>query len=758
MAFAHEGIAMTDFSNSQAHPSVIAALIDYVWALLGHRHRAMQVDGVAPRPDDPWPGIVVSPLVAEARLAERAAGGLSAESVALLDRAAAGLAVTRAAFDDAAADYPRAPLLRIKTVFRLDDAAWLAVCIAFAAEVDPDLALTLAWLQGSYEKRFPTPGLVADVIGDARLRLRARVAFEQDAPLVALRLIEFDQARPFDALVHRPFRLDGRLVRFAMGDAALPLPLRHYLTLVDPDAVLDDLIVSPEEQGDWDRFRAFAARPREAFVRGPVVILRGQQGAGRRRWLVELCRTVEVPLLVCDLAVLIKHHRDLAVGIGTALREAALQQSALIFVNWSELFDLTTLAVNGNADLSPEILRHARYGEVVTIFDQGLERHRGLVSIALEPNDTLVPELARGLEIFEVPSPSPVARRRHWDRALTPAMRASGIDPKELALRFSLTPGRIREAVATAVESARRVDSPEVTVEDIATAVRSQVQTRMGAIATLRRSTEVWDDLVAAPEVAIQLRELCHRYRYRDKVMDGWGLRRRFSSAFGLSALFEGSPGTGKTMSAGLVAAELGLDLYQIDLSQMVTKWIGETEKNLSKVFDEAERSGAMLLFDEADSLFSKRTSVSSSNDRYANLEVNYLLQRIERFTGVAVLTTNFADSLDSAFARRLSMRITFPTPGIPERTRLWETMLDQPGLPLGEFDCEALAEDFEFAGGLVRNAVLRAAFFAASRNIEINQALLVLSSRIEMKEKGLLIRGNPHVELIELLTKEGSR
>jgi hypothetical protein len=465
----------------------------------------------------------------------------------------------------------------------------------------------------------------------------------------------------------------------------------------------------------------------------------------------------ELPVLLCDMGELSRRRspKDVDITLAEVVREGRLHGAVLVLSDWEELVD-PVLRLGAPEDASPELLRARRHAELVALFDRLLAAHPLLVALALpEAGATphLLPEFQRGLELFEVPAPSPNARRRLWSRALTPAMKAAGIDPRSLALRFQLTPGRILDAVESAAEAVRRQGRDEVVDDDIGAAIRQQVQVRMGGIATLRRPTETWDDLVTSPEIEIQLRELCHRYRFRDKVMDGWGLRRRFASAFGLSALFEGPPGTGKTMSAGLVAAELGLDLYQVDLSQIVSKWIGETEKNLSKVFDEAERSGAMLLFDEADSLFSKRTSVSSANDRYANLEVNYLLQRIERFTGVAVLTTNFADSIDSAFARRLSMRITFASPGIPERERLWSSMLAEPGLPLGDFDALALAEDFDFAGGLIRNAVLRAAFFAASRNILITQELLVLSARIEMKEKGLLIRGNPHVELIELLT-----
>ncbi len=731
--------------------TVVDAVLAWAWALIGHRMRAMQLDGVAPRPDDPWPGILVSPLVAEVRLSGRPVPPPESDAETLLRDAAVAVTEARARLEAAARQDPTAPVLALREAFGLDDVAWVAVAIAMAAELDPDVGATLAWLQGSYEKRAPTPAFIADVVGAPELRARIRLHFQVGAPLLTHQLIELDAARPFEALIHRPFRLQHRVLRLVLGASGLPPELQPAMRLSDPHAASPELVITSAETTAWDRLRAIAARPLASLTRGPIIVLRGPHGVGRRRWFSEIARCAGLRVLVCDLAALSRIEPRAESAFALALRESLMQRAALFLTGWPELVDALPSA---GPETSPEVLRQRRHAELAETFGRALEGHPGLVGLSLDSPETPLPEFSRGLEVIDVPSPSVTARARLWELALTPSMKAAGLDPATLAPRYGLTAGRIRDAVVEAEEDVRRRGGREVDPDDLSAAIRRQVQSRMGGIATLRRSTERWGDLITAPEVEMQLRELCHRYRHREKVMDGWGLRRRFASAFGLSALFEGPPGTGKTMSAGLVAAELGLDLYQVDVSQVVSKWVGETEKNLSRVFDEAERSGAMLLFDEADSLFSKRTSVSSSNDRYANLEVNYLLQRIERFTGVAVLTTNFSESIDTAFARRLSMRVTFPSPGVAERTRLWVSMLDQPGLPRGDFDPEGLATDFDFAGGLVRNAVLRAAFFAASRGLVVDDDLLRASARIEMKEKGQLIRGNPHEELMHMLAE----
>jgi len=207
-----------------------------------------------------------------------------------------------------------------------------------------------------------------------------------------------------------------------------------------------------------------------------------------------------------------------------------------------------------------------------------------------------------------------------------------------------------------------------------------------------------------------------------------------------MPVLFSGPPGTGKTMAAGLIAAELGLDLYQIDLSRIVSKYIGETEKQLAQVFDAAEAGHAILLFDEADSLFAKRTEVKSSNDRYANLEVNYLLQRMESFSGITILTTNFDASIDDAFRRRLAFRIAFPLPDVDERARLWERIIPE-GVPLAyDVDFEALADRFEMSGGYIRNAALRAAYLAANDRTPITMRHLTHAASLEYAAMGKLI------------------
>jgi SpoVK/Ycf46/Vps4 family AAA+-type ATPase len=237
------------------------------------------------------------------------------------------------------------------------------------------------------------------------------------------------------------------------------------------------------------------------------------------------------------------------------------------------------------------------------------------------------------------------------------------------------------------------------------------------------------------------VQEFISRKLHSQKVYTDWGYGDRIGYGKGMIALFSGPPGTGKTMLAGLISKALDLDVYQVDLAQVVSKWVGETEKQLAKVFDAAERAHAVLLFDEADSLFAKRTEVKSSNDRYGNLAVNYLLQRLEQYTGVAVLTTNKDAALDEALQRRLSLHLYLDIPEVDERQRLWVSFMPKkaPVATTG-VDYRALAEEFELSGGYIKNAAVRAAFLAASSSGTIDMNILRRAAALELEDMGRVV------------------
>jgi SpoVK/Ycf46/Vps4 family AAA+-type ATPase len=333
-------------------------------------------------------------------------------------------------------------------------------------------------------------------------------------------------------------------------------------------------------------------------------------------------------------------------------------------------------------------------------------------------------------------------RLRLWKEALLRhAIPARETDLAELAGRFALSPGEIEEAAGLAAARNTLCADSETPTEGAALfrAARESSSQSLGRLAVKLEPVHDWSDLVLPAGTLRRTREAAAAIRNYSIVFEQWDFRRRITSGRGLKILFSGSSGTGKTMTAGIIARELGLDIYRIDLSGIVSKYIGETEKNLDRIFHAAESGNAILFFDEADALFGKRSEVKDAHDRYANIEISYLLQKIEEYPGVVILASNLSQNIDSAFARRMHYVIEFPMPDPALRERLWRGMFPARA-PLGEdVDFRFLAGQFPLTGGEIRNVSLEAAFLAAQDGRVIRmQHLVQAMARQVLKQGGL--------------------
>lgn len=338
----------------------------------------------------------------------------------------------------------------------------------------------------------------------------------------------------------------------------------------------------------------------------------------------------------------------------------------------------------------------------------------------------------RPVVVVEMPAPTTEQRAELWKRSL----EVSDGDADLLAERYPLAPGLIVRASEAAKA---RANGRKLGQEDVFAGIRAVLDDKLGTYAKRVQVTQTWDDLVLPQDQLDPITELMARVRGRRRVYEQWGFAAKVGKGLGVSALFSGPPGTGKTMVAALIAKELGLELYQVDMAKLVSKYIGETEKHLAAMFDAAEAGHAILLFDECDSLFGRRTEVRTSNDRYANLETNYLLQRLESFTGICLLTTNHETNLDPAFHRRLSLHVRFDLPDERERAKLWRAVLPAAAPIATDVDFAGLARRYEMSGGYIKNAALRAAFLAADEDAPIGAAHLERAARVEYEAMGKL-------------------
>jgi hypothetical protein len=332
----------------------------------------------------------------------------------------------------------------------------------------------------------------------------------------------------------------------------------------------------------------------------------------------------------------------------------------------------------------------------------------------------------------------PGERARLW-RAEVNGAGMAGLDAAAVTAPYRLTPDQVRRAARAArlqAEGAGR----SVGAGDLRAGARAQNAAGLERLARRIEPAVSFADLVLAADVLRQLRELTVRARHREVVLGEWRMGGAASRRRGLTALFAGSSGTGKTMAAEVLAFEMGLDLYVVDLASVVDKYVGETEKNLDRIFAEAESVNGVLLFDEADALFGKRSDVSDAHDRYANVEVAYLLQRMELFEGIAILATNLRSNLDEAFARRLDILIDFPDPEEEDRLRLWRRCLGTAAPREDGLDLEFLARAFRMSGGNIRNIVVAAAYAAAEDGAPISMGHLVRATQREYRKLGRMV------------------
>jgi SpoVK/Ycf46/Vps4 family AAA+-type ATPase len=355
----------------------------------------------------------------------------------------------------------------------------------------------------------------------------------------------------------------------------------------------------------------------------------------------------------------------------------------------------------------------------------------------------------------EFPLPDYPSRKAWWDASLNGNIVVSeGVETAELANKFRFSGGQIRDAVAKARNLALwQTEDGTVSMETLYAACRAQSNQKLSSLAQKIQPKYTWDDIILPNDRKTQLREMCHYLKYRPLVYGEWGFERKLSLGKGLNALFHGPSGTGKTMAAEIMASELEIDLYKIDLSQVVSKYIGETEKNLDKIFTEAETSNAILFFDEADALFGKRSEVKDAHDRYANIEIGYLLQKMEEYEGMTILATNLRKNMDEAFVRRLRFSVEFPFPDRDDRCRIWEITFPPEAPREADIDFDYLAKQFKITGGNIKNIVLCAAFLAAEDGGAIAMKHIIHAVKREFQKMGKLCMEEDFGKYYSLLT-----
>ncbi|MEU3559441.1 ATP-binding protein [Kitasatospora sp. NPDC006786] len=651
-----------------------------------------------PDPDDPYRGQYLGPEAVERILA-------------------ASAAVHRSAPDpgDGPAPPPGSRLGRLSAAFGLLPVDLDLLLVALAPDLDPRFEQLYGYLNDDLTRRRATIGLALDLCGLPGAGA-GRFRFSVRAPLIAGGLLEITE--PDRPLLSRTLRVPDRVTAHLLGDD-------------EPDGTLAGLA---RRAGPGRRSHRPLEQLRVLAADGGLVHLLDRGGHAGPLAVAALAADGPPPLVV-DAAALAARPPEATVRV--LAREARLG--------------------GGGVVLGPLDRFEPERPERAALLRELCAELAGVPLVVHGPQVWDPVWAARSPVVLTVPPPDARDRAGQWARALgaepgaseprgesgeEPGQEPGEELPEELAeavAAYRLDQEQLARAASVAARTAAAERRP-VRAEDLRTAVRAQNAAGLARLARRIEPAVGWSDLVLPAPTAGRLRELVLRARHRDQVLGQWRMRPGGGRGNGVIALFAGESGTGKTMSAEVVAAELGMELYVVDLSTVVDKYIGETEKNLERIFTEAAQVNGVLLFDEADALFGKRSEVKDSRDRHANVETAYLLQRMESFDGIAVLTSNLRANLDEAFTRRLDVIAEFPLPDVAQRRLLWDRCLG-PLVPRDDdLDLDFCARNFELTGGSIRACAVSAAYLAAGTGAPLGMAQLVSAVVGEYRKLGRLV------------------
>jgi len=704
-------VTLIPYADSQSHLLAGLAVLDLrvQWAITRARAGGLQ-------PDDDFRGLYISDAQADALLNQGIGGHIWANGnghgngrhpaapdfPTILDQACREWADrTQASLDAGLA----LRLQHLCAAFALSPAETDALLIALAPEIDPRYERLYAYLQDDVTRKRPSIDLTLNLLTTSfRDKLRQRRLFDDNGRLLSHRLLYRYTDNPNSAATHLAhfLRVAPGVVEFLLDGDTLDPQLA-------PAAALNQ---SPPTQPPQRVLPALLASLQSLVpsLQSPIFLFIGPPGTGKR----EAAHHLGGSLLALDFAALAAADLTPEEGLRLALRDGRLHQATLYLTGWEDL-------LGDDGRFPPTLFRLLlAYPHVVVLAGEQAWQADGERERPFFPVTFARPDYPR--------------RRELWQRHLP-----DGPSVEAVAAHFRFTPGQIAAAAAAAHDLAHWRGEP-LSEADLFAAARAQSNQKLAALAVKIRPRYTWDDIVLPPDTLAQLREMVNTVRQRPTVYGAWGFDRKLALGKGLNALFAGESGTGKTMAADVMAGALGLDLYKIDLSALVSKYIGETEKNMDRIFTEAATSNAILFFDEADAIFGKRSEVKDSHDRYANIEISYLLQRMEAYDGVVILATNLRANLDEAFTRRLHFAVEFPFPQPADRERIWRVNVP-PETPLAaDADFHLLAERFELAGGSIRNIILAAAFLAAEDDESVHLRHLLHAARREYQKMGRLI------------------
>ncbi len=598
--------------------------------------------------------------------------------------------------------------------------SWLErqiVIMSLAAELHP-----------KYQKVY---GLIADdtSIKHPTLEIVLKILFDDPAEFISYKrqwifgsslkkfLFSDSPWNPYDQ--NREMRLDERIIFYILSLDKFSQEFEDYFEIFHPDDILPPLLIQMDIQEGLQNYYTNDLRDRETVL----LHLEGASGTGKSFQLRHLCRNLGRTLFLVDMKLFLSETSPDKL-IKSILCETILQNAVLAVIMPDAVEDKL---IEGLIKLKTEYIKEFNKGEIFYILSTA-----SIKKYLLGQKDMILH--------FSLELPDEQERTILWQEMGKYYKFSATVNWGEFASKFRFTPGQIMDTLELANALGTRNKSEGIDINSLNSACYQNGKTHLITKARKVEAKFNWDDIILSEDARILLKDACNQMKYRQTVFGDWGFNKRLFYGKGLSILLSGPPGTGKTMSAQVVANELQLELYKVDISKMVSKYIGETEKNLQEIFDEAQLSNAILFFDEADAIFGKRTDVKDSHDRHANVETAYLLQRIEDYEGVTILATNYIKNIDDAFLRRFNFVVEFPFPNATYREMIWRSLIPKETPLQEDVSFPWIAEKFEVSGGNIKNIVLAAAFLAAEKNEAIGNSHIIKAALTELKKMGKMV------------------
>ena len=646
--------------------------------------------------------------------------------------------------ENAARLAPALPWGRLVSMFQLSQEEQDVLLLALAPELDLKYETLYAYLNNDATRKWPTCELALRILAPARGAVaQYRPCLQSDATLVLeglVRIIPPSGDRP--RWLASGLTVSPVVVSFLLGQQTIDQELAGIVETRHPVQDWEDVPITWSLRAGLQQC-AQRLKQRSSRATQPMVVFEGRPGSGRRTAVEAFAHETSCPLFMLDCEAVRTSGESLMKLATSIVLHQRLWDAVLYLAYVEALFDHEGRPLQDASRFMNALKRTTR--PVVLSCLPGI-RWRDIVK-----EQRTIPVSFTDLSSTE--------RIAIWSAAaMETGSKVSEDTLSALGERFVLTPGQIRGAVASVCDgelSQLLLPQEEKDEQVWFRAAQAQSETHLRQLASHVRTIHTWDDVVLPPSVVARLKEITSAIRYRSFVYEEWAFEQRIASGKGLLMLFSGPSGTGKTMTAGVMARDLGLDLFKIDLSSIVSKYIGETEKNLDRIFRAAQCSNAILFFDEADALFGKRSEVKDAHDRYANIEVSYLLQKIEEHDGVVILATNLNKNIDDAFARRMHYVVKFPLPDEQHRERLWRGMFPKQ-VPLDQaIDFQFVAGQFPFAGGDIRNMALDAAFRAAEDGKVITMTHLLKAIEHQLVKQGRMPSAADFRQYYDLVAKD---